>query len=120
MLYTVNLDNNNFILSVAHTANDNTELDLDSMELDYLEAYQLINGQAVLNQERKEEIIAEREAQEKVPTQDELYEAQMLLNAEYAGAPIVLYPEPESTLNIPSGEEIIQPSLEIGDNSEEN
>ena len=95
MLYTVNLDNDNFILSVAHTSNDNTELDLDSMELDFLNAYQLINGQCVLNQERKEEIIAEREAQALIPTQEDLYEAQMLLNAEYSGAPIVLYGEDE-------------------------
>lgn len=64
MLYTVNLDNDNFILSVAHTSNDNTELDLESMDLDFLNAYQLINGQCVLNQEKKEEIIAEREAED--------------------------------------------------------
>ena len=104
MLYTVNLDQDNYILSVAHTANDNVNLDLDSMELDFLNAYQLINGQCILDQEKKEEIIAEREAQALTPTQDELYEAQMLLNAAYAGAPVVLYgeeeepePEPEPT-----------------------
>ena len=81
MLYTVNLDNDNFILSVAHTSNDNTELDLESMELDFLNAYQLINGQCVLNQEKKEEIIAEREAEEKVPTWNETIEAQVLYTA---------------------------------------
>lgn len=104
MLYTVNLDQDNFILSVAHTANDNVNLDLGSMELDFLQAYQLINGQAVLNEERKQEIIKEQEEEEMKPTQDELYEAQMLLNAAYAGAPVVLYgddeepePEPEPT-----------------------
>ena len=64
MLYTVNLDSDNFILSVAHTNNDNTELNLEEMELDFLNAYQILNGQVVLNQVRKEEIIAEREAQE--------------------------------------------------------
>ena len=65
MKYTVNLDGNNFILSVAHTANDNVELDLDSMELNYLNAYQLINGQVVLNEERKAEMEAEEEEAEK-------------------------------------------------------
>ena len=81
MLYTVNLDNDNFILSVAHTSNDNTELDLESMELDYLEAYQLINGQPVLNEQKKAEIIAEREQEEKTPTWNEMIEAQMLFTA---------------------------------------
>ena len=65
MKYTVNLDNDNFILSVAHTSNDNTELDLESMELDFLNAYQLINGQCVLNEQKKAEMIKEKEDQHK-------------------------------------------------------
>lgn len=65
MLYTVSLDENNYILSVAHTQNDNVELDLESMELDYLNAYQLIKGKAVLDEKRKAELIAEKENQEK-------------------------------------------------------
>ena len=81
MKYTVNLDTDNFILSVANTANDNVELDLESMELDYLEAYQLINGQCFLNEERKAEIIAEREAEAKKPTAMDLLEAQVLWTA---------------------------------------
>ena len=81
MLYTVNLDSDNFILSVAHTNNDNTELDLENMDLDFLNAYQLLNGQCVLNQERKEEIIAEREAQALIPTWQERAEAQFLYTA---------------------------------------
>lgn len=81
MLYTVNLDQDNFILSIANTANDNIELDLDSMELDYLEAYRLINGQCVLNEEKKAEIIAEREAEAKKPTAMDLLEAQVLWTA---------------------------------------
>ena len=65
MLYTVSLDEQNYIMSVGHTANDNVELDLDSMELEYLNAYQLLEGQAVLDEERKAEIIAQNEEQEK-------------------------------------------------------
>ena len=36
MLYTVSLNENNYIMSVGHTSNDNVELDLDSMELEYV------------------------------------------------------------------------------------
>ena len=65
MLYTVSLNENNYIMSVGHTANDTVELDLESMELEYLNAYQLVEGQAVLDEERKAEIIAQNEEQEK-------------------------------------------------------
>lgn len=65
MLYTVSLNENNYIMSVGHTSNDTVELDLESMELEYLNAYQLLEGQAVLDEERKAEIIAQNEEQEK-------------------------------------------------------
>ena len=65
MLYTVSLDENNYILSVAHTKNDNVELNLEEMELEYLSAYQLIEGVATLDEEKKAEIIAQNEEQEK-------------------------------------------------------
>ena len=65
MLYTVSLDEQNYIMSVGHTSNDNVELDLESMELEYLNAYQLVEGVAVLDEERKAEIIAQNEEQEK-------------------------------------------------------
>ena len=65
MLYTVSLNENNYIMSVGHTSNDNVELDLDSMELEYLNAYQLLEGVAVLDEEKKAEIIAQNEEQEK-------------------------------------------------------
>ena len=59
MLYTVSLDENNYILSVAHTANDNVELNLEEMELEYLGAYQLLEGIATLDENKKAEIQAE-------------------------------------------------------------
>lgn len=65
MLYTVSLDEKNYIMSVAHTSKDDTELNLEEMELDYLNAYQIIKGKAVLDEKRKAELIAEKENQEK-------------------------------------------------------
>ena len=63
--YTLNLDENNFILSIAHTINDDTELDLSKIELKFLNAYQLIDGEVVLNEERYNELKAEEEEIEK-------------------------------------------------------
>ena len=65
MLYTVSLDSNNYILNVAHTQHDDTELNLEEMELEYLGAYQLIEGVATLDEEKKAELIAQEEEQEK-------------------------------------------------------
>lgn len=64
-MYTVCLDENSYIMSVGHTENDNVELDLDKMELEYLNAYKLTDKGAVLDKKRKAEIIAENEQQEK-------------------------------------------------------
>ena len=65
MLYTINLDDNNYILSLSHTKNDNIEVDPESLELKYLNAYQLIEGMPVLNEERKAELIANEEQKQK-------------------------------------------------------
>ena len=81
MLYTINLDKDNLVLSLAHTKNDNVELDLTDVDLDFLNAYQYFGSGLVLNQERKEEIIAEREKEEKTPTWDEIIEAQVTYTA---------------------------------------
>ena len=62
-MFTVNIDKDGFILSVSHTANDNIELDFESMDKGHLNAYQLINGQAVLNEEKLAELIAEEQEQ---------------------------------------------------------
>lgn len=65
MLYTVNIDENNYILSIAHADNDNIELDLDQLDLQYLNAYKLIDGVATLDTEKKEELEAAEEQLEK-------------------------------------------------------
>lgn len=65
MLYTVNLDENGYILSISNTEYDSVELDLDTMELEYLNAYQIIDGKAVLDEKRKAELIKEEQQREK-------------------------------------------------------
>ena len=58
--YTLNLDINNYVLSIAHTPNDNIELDLSSVDLTYLNAYQYSDGELVLDEVKKQSIIDER------------------------------------------------------------
>lgn len=65
MLYTVNVDNNDFVLSIAHTSKDNIEIDMESLDMLYLNAYQLIGNKLVMNQDKKAEIDAERNEQAK-------------------------------------------------------
>ena len=38
-VYTLNLDKNNYVLSIAHTPNDNVELDLSSIDLKNISCY---------------------------------------------------------------------------------
>ena len=78
MLYTVNLDKDNFILSVSHTKNDNIELNLDELELAYLGAYKLVDGKVTLDEDRKAEIQAEEH-------QTEVNEEIMELETQLAG-----------------------------------
>lgn len=59
--YTLVLDKDKFVLSISHTANDDVELDLTEIDLNYLNAYQYKNKKLVLNEERKAEIIGEEE-----------------------------------------------------------
>lgn len=50
--YTLNLDSNNYVLSISHTKNDNVELDLSKYDLNHLSCYQFINGELVLDEEK--------------------------------------------------------------------
>lgn len=56
MKYTLNLDTNNYVLSIAHTPNDNVELDLSLYDLKHLSCYQLINGLLVLDENKLNEL----------------------------------------------------------------
>ena len=60
-LYTLNLDTTNHVLSIAHTPNDNIELDLSLYDLDNLSCYQYINGELVLDENKLAELEALKE-----------------------------------------------------------
>ena len=59
--YTLNLDSNNYVLSIAHTKNDSIALDLSKYNLANLSCYQYINGELVLDTEKLAEIEALKE-----------------------------------------------------------
>lgn len=58
MLYTVNIDAEGYILSISHTSEDNIEINLDLLDLHYLNAYRLIDSGIILDEAKKEEMIA--------------------------------------------------------------
>ena len=59
--YTLNLDTNNYVLSIAHTLNDNIELDLSSIDLKHISCYRFINNTLVLDKTKLSENIAKEE-----------------------------------------------------------
>ena len=61
MKYTLNLDKDNYVLSIAHTPNDNIELDLSSVDLKHISCYRLINNTLVLDETKLSETIAKEE-----------------------------------------------------------
>lgn len=65
MKYTLNLDTNNYVLSIAHTPNDNIELDLSTIDLAYLNAYQYLDGELILDETKKQAMIDEQSKQSK-------------------------------------------------------
>ena len=65
MLYTLNLDLNNYVLSIAHTPNDNIELDLSTIDLAYLNAYQYLDGELVLDEVKLKELKGEEDKRSK-------------------------------------------------------
>ena len=61
--YTLNLDTHNYVLSIAHTPNDNIKLDLSDYDLSYLTCYQLINNKLVLDETRKAQLVEQEKKQ---------------------------------------------------------
>lgn len=55
--YTLNLDSNNYVLYIAHTKNDNIELDLSKYDLSNMSCYRYINGELILDKNK----LAEKE-----------------------------------------------------------
>lgn len=78
MLFTVNTDKNGFVLSISHTVNDDVEIDIETIDSLYLNAYKLIDGVLVLDEERKAELISIEEQKEK---EEEIIELKKNLNA---------------------------------------
>ena len=79
--YTLNLDKNNYVLSIAHTSNDNIELDLSKYDLIYLSAYKLVKGKLVLDNFKLDELKAEEEKRIKAEEVAKL--KQELANTDY-------------------------------------
>lgn len=59
--YTLNLDADNYVLSIAHTQKDNVELDLSKYDLTHLSCYRFIDGGLVLDEAKASRLKAEEE-----------------------------------------------------------
>ena len=64
--YTLNLDKNNYVLSIAHTRNDSVELDLSKYDMNHISCYQFINGTLVLDETKLAKVIKEEEGRERL------------------------------------------------------
>ena len=72
MKYTLNLDTNNYVLSIAHTPKDNIELDLSKYDLNHLSCYRFINGELVLDEEKASRLKVEEEKSKLIAEKVEL------------------------------------------------
>ena len=88
MLYTLNLDTNNYVLSIAHIPNDNIELDLSTIDLAYLNAYQYLDGKLVLDEVKKQSLIDESD-KKRVEQKINLLKEE-LLKYDYIGVKIAM------------------------------
>ena len=70
MLYTVYTDNDNYVLWIGNTYNDSVELDIEDIDMEYLNAYQLIDGQLIFDESRVQVIDARRQ---KEANQEEIF-----------------------------------------------
>lgn len=71
-LYTLNLDTDNYVLSIAHTQKDNVELDLSKYDLTHLSCYRLINGVLILDEAKVSRVRAEEEKSKLIEEKAEL------------------------------------------------
>ena len=77
MLYTVTLDADRYIMSVSHTKEDNVDIDLDLLDLRYLNAYRLIDSEIILDEAKKAEMVA---AEEQKAIDEEIADLKAKLN----------------------------------------
>lgn len=78
MKYTLNLDEKNYILSIAHTPDDDVELDLTDIDLKHLSAYQLLDNELVLDEAKLNELIAQEHQRE---VDEEIFDLEQKLNS---------------------------------------
>ena len=77
MLYTINFDNNNYVLSISHTANDNVEID-NLLEVgEYLTCCKIEGNKLVIYENKKSEHDA---AKSKHTTEERKQELHRLLD----------------------------------------
>ena len=70
--YTLNLDSNNYVLSIAHTPKDSVELDLSKYDLSHLSCYRFINGELVLDEEKASRLKEEEEKSKLIKEKSDL------------------------------------------------
>lgn len=75
MKYTINTDDNGYILSIANTETDTDEIDLETLDLKFLNCYKYENGKAILDEEKKQKILDEEKNKPYVATYDERLDA---------------------------------------------
>lgn len=75
MKYTINVDENGYILSIANTENDTDEIDLGSLDLSFLNCYKYENGKATLDEEKKLKLQTEEKNKPYVATYEERLDA---------------------------------------------
>lgn len=79
--YTVVLDDDNYVLSIGHTVDDDIELDLEGIDLSYINCYQLVKGKLILDEAKRQEAIEKDRQRELKPTWNETIESQLLYTA---------------------------------------
>ena len=84
--YTLSLDDNNYVMSIAHTLSDSVELDLSKYDLNHLSCYRLINGELVLDEAKLSRLKAEEEKSKLITEKAEL--EVWLRNHDYIGVKI--------------------------------
>lgn len=78
MKYTLTLDDNGYILSIANTDHDNVELNLDNIDTKHVNAYEYQNGTLVLDEVRLKQMIDNEKYWEelaKMPTEADRLDA---------------------------------------------
>lgn len=65
MLYTISTDSEGYVLSISHTKYDNIELDLSEIDTEYLNAYFLDLQYLILDNDKKQKMIDEKQQEAK-------------------------------------------------------